>query len=272
MGFTLTTPCRPASRSNHAPDSTATQKTHTRYFSCRPENAYRRSRLKVRGQRFYSANLARWISRDPIDERGGLGLYLLVANDTVNGVDAIGRFGGPIYPISPPSSPGAGSPPPPGTLPSVPTVSRPPGLPTALNWRRTGQCVRPAWRLTGHVRFTGCSASRLSRLMVLPEEDTDPIVRNPNNNQWYNTDGIIPNEWPRNSWFKIPNNCRVEITCNGESWAAEACCNCVAGWINNWWNGRPSTPSSESGNHNLINGPASSFVTADAIYDSLASP
>lgn len=38
----------------------------------------------------YEPNLARWLSRDPIGEEGGLNLYGYVANDPVNAVDPLG--------------------------------------------------------------------------------------------------------------------------------------------------------------------------------------
>jgi RHS repeat-associated protein len=44
------------------------------------------------GYRYYSANLGRWISRDPIGEEGGLNLYAFVLNDPVNGLDIFGMW------------------------------------------------------------------------------------------------------------------------------------------------------------------------------------
>ncbi len=43
------------------------------------------------GYRYYSPALGRWLSRDPIEEQGGLNLYGFVNNDPVNYVDVIGR-------------------------------------------------------------------------------------------------------------------------------------------------------------------------------------
>ena len=45
------------------------------------------------GYRYYSPSLGRWISRDPIEEQGGLNLYAFVNNDPVNRVDWLGQWG-----------------------------------------------------------------------------------------------------------------------------------------------------------------------------------
>ena len=42
------------------------------------------------GYRYYSPNMGRWLSRDPIEERGGLNLYGFVNNDPVNHWDLWG--------------------------------------------------------------------------------------------------------------------------------------------------------------------------------------
>ena len=44
------------------------------------------------GYRFYSPELGRWVSRDPIEERGGLNLYGFVGNDGVNDSDLFGEI------------------------------------------------------------------------------------------------------------------------------------------------------------------------------------
>ena len=43
------------------------------------------------GERVYSPGLRRWLSRDPIEEEGGLNLYAMCGNDAVNSVDPDGR-------------------------------------------------------------------------------------------------------------------------------------------------------------------------------------
>lgn len=43
------------------------------------------------GYRFYSPETGRWLSRDPIGERGGLNLYGFVGNDGVNRWDSLGH-------------------------------------------------------------------------------------------------------------------------------------------------------------------------------------
>ncbi|GBC63464.1 hypothetical protein DENIS_4458 [Desulfonema ishimotonii] len=44
------------------------------------------------GFRYYSAELGRWISRDPIGEKGGLNLYRVVGNNSVNTFDILGMW------------------------------------------------------------------------------------------------------------------------------------------------------------------------------------
>ena len=42
--------------------------------------------------RYYSPKLARWLSKDPIEEKGGLNLYLFVGNNSINWIDSNGFF------------------------------------------------------------------------------------------------------------------------------------------------------------------------------------
>jgi len=44
------------------------------------------------GYRYYSPETGRWISRDPIEEEGGINLYGFVGNDSLNGWDYLGLF------------------------------------------------------------------------------------------------------------------------------------------------------------------------------------
>src|SRR6266540_5585466 len=44
------------------------------------------------GYRYYDAATGRWLSKDPIEELGGLNLYGFVGNDGVNGLDKFGLF------------------------------------------------------------------------------------------------------------------------------------------------------------------------------------
>jgi len=46
------------------------------------------------GYRYYSPEMGRWISRDPIEEEGGINLYGMVANDPVNNWDYLGLENG----------------------------------------------------------------------------------------------------------------------------------------------------------------------------------
>ena len=44
------------------------------------------------GYRFYSPELMRWITRDPIGEEGGVNLYAMCGNNAICGIDFLGRF------------------------------------------------------------------------------------------------------------------------------------------------------------------------------------
>ena len=45
------------------------------------------------GFRYYSPELGRWWSRDPLEEHGGLNLYGFVWNNSINGTDVLGGYG-----------------------------------------------------------------------------------------------------------------------------------------------------------------------------------
>ncbi|MGB0242224.1 MAG: RHS repeat domain-containing protein, partial [Verrucomicrobiales bacterium] len=50
------------------------------------------SGLSYYGYRYYDAQTGRWISRDPIEERGGWNLYGFVGNNAVNATDFLGKW------------------------------------------------------------------------------------------------------------------------------------------------------------------------------------
>ena len=54
----------------------------------------RTANLYYYGYRYYAPRLGRWMTRDPIGEKGGVGLYLCFDNVPVNIFDAIGLVGG----------------------------------------------------------------------------------------------------------------------------------------------------------------------------------
>jgi len=56
----------------------------------RLENAYPRTARVTSGYRFYSPELGRWSSRDPIRERGGKNLYVMVMNRLISMIDPYG--------------------------------------------------------------------------------------------------------------------------------------------------------------------------------------
>ena len=62
------------------------------------------TQLSYYGYRFYDANLGSWLSRDPIEEQGGLNLYGFVGNNVVNNWDLLGMD---IYLVT--GNPGKGS-------------------------------------------------------------------------------------------------------------------------------------------------------------------
>ncbi|TFH13211.1 MAG: RHS repeat-associated core domain-containing protein [Lentisphaerales bacterium] len=60
---------------------------------------------KDSGLRFYSAEISRWLSRDPIEEEGGANLYGFVGNSPVNRSDWLGLDGNLLQniPLTPPT-------------------------------------------------------------------------------------------------------------------------------------------------------------------------
>ncbi|MCB1077381.1 MAG: RHS repeat-associated core domain-containing protein, partial [Verrucomicrobiae bacterium] len=72
------------------------------------------------GFRYYAPSLGRWLTKDPIEEKGGQNIYGLTANNAVNAVDFLGLIGGvvplggggwanpwtgEVHPVSPPGPP-----------------------------------------------------------------------------------------------------------------------------------------------------------------------
>jgi RHS repeat-associated protein len=61
-------------------------------FLCRPKTLTPDPPLQEVGLRFYSPPLARWLSRDPMENLAFLNLYVALANNPVNSVDVDGLF------------------------------------------------------------------------------------------------------------------------------------------------------------------------------------
>ena len=57
-------------------------------FSTKPQE--RAADLSYYGYRYYAPALGRWLSRDPLEEEGGVNLYVCVDNSPVNWVDPVG--------------------------------------------------------------------------------------------------------------------------------------------------------------------------------------
>jgi RHS repeat-associated protein len=57
-------------------------------FSTKPQE--RAAGLSYYGYRYYAPALGRWLSRDPLEEEGGVNLYVYCSNDAVNLVDPFG--------------------------------------------------------------------------------------------------------------------------------------------------------------------------------------
>jgi len=59
-----------------------------------------KSFLYYYGYRYYSSELGRWISRDPIGERGGLNLFGFVGNSPIVATDLLGLAPSPLIPCT----------------------------------------------------------------------------------------------------------------------------------------------------------------------------
>lgn len=60
--------------------------------TCTPETAYPRFAGRTPGRRVLQPDTGRWLSRDPIEEQGGLNVYGFVGNDSPNRIDPRGLF------------------------------------------------------------------------------------------------------------------------------------------------------------------------------------
>ena len=60
------------------------------------------SDLLYYGYRYYKPSAGIWLSRDPIQERGGKNLYVFARNDAINHYDKYGEFPNPVSPAPPP--------------------------------------------------------------------------------------------------------------------------------------------------------------------------
>jgi len=70
----------------------AAQVSHNTWLNLRGAFQYQdpETELLYYGYRYYKADTGTWLSRDPIDELGGMNLYGMVGNNPVNQVDALG--------------------------------------------------------------------------------------------------------------------------------------------------------------------------------------
>ena len=107
------------------------------------------SGLNLTLNRAYSASLGRWLTRDPIGERGGINLYGYVGNDPVSGVDPSGLWPFAIF---------------------SPTLDRPiTGFQWYENWGG------PSW----------ANGSKTSEIDLFPHLLSDPLFQRPTNMRDY---------------------------------------------------------------------------------------
>jgi RHS repeat-associated protein len=121
------------------------------------------SDLLYYGHRYYSASIGRWLSRDPIGEKGTASLYTFVINNPIFNVDLLGNdlLPGDYVPIWPNYDPRTGCyrgadgrficppiPPPPGQ--PIPRPNPPPGVPPSSN---TKGCSNPASGAAGAAKL-----------------------------------------------------------------------------------------------------------------------
>src|ERR1035441_1916421 len=58
-----------------------------------PKPQFPGSHSAISGQRYYNPTTGRWLSRDPIGERGGINLYGFVGNNPISRIDLFGLDG-----------------------------------------------------------------------------------------------------------------------------------------------------------------------------------
>jgi RHS repeat-associated protein len=78
------------------PSAVAVRNRPPRNFSVPRKRVARRVRLQGLGHRYYSANLARWITKDPLGETGGLNPYGFVRNNAISLYDVLGEYYGDV--------------------------------------------------------------------------------------------------------------------------------------------------------------------------------
>ena len=84
--------CRPRRSAQNTPTPTLTQPSSrkARYHCGRPPRPPQNGTNQDYGYRYYDPVTGRWPSRDPIGERGGINLYAMEGNNTVNEWDYLG--------------------------------------------------------------------------------------------------------------------------------------------------------------------------------------
>ncbi|MBM3235932.1 DUF4157 domain-containing protein [Candidatus Poribacteria bacterium] len=101
----------------------------------------------------------------------------------------------------------------------------------ASGLQSTVKIQRRSWLFgAGEVRFEECSEQDLSDFAVIPEDGTTTFT--PSNGVWHDTDGFW---WryhtPKTEWFKIPDDCEVDVTCTENGFSrSEDCTISTPGW------------------------------------------
>jgi RHS repeat-associated protein len=106
------------------------------------------------GHRYYSPNLGRWLSQDPIEEDGGLNLYAFVHNGGINAVDFLGlddikwrsqRPPGPPWPTPGPPAPRRPTPKPQSHPTPGPCLHQPDPGPIGEHMDEPAHCFNDGW-------------------------------------------------------------------------------------------------------------------------------